>query len=298
MSITSTIESIIHSICNPKELIRDIVISNYNTIQDFDLGLVIPTHNRPEYLKYVLYTLKHSVNFPQKLVILIFDDNSNDNTCELIKRFDIADVPIIRIFTNRVNGLVSNNYGNTVLPGSIFPFSIRYGMEILFSLGAKYVMNNDSDSIFSKNWLNKTLTALETIHEPNYILAGFRCQQKYHAIKQENDVLPLLESFGGVNFTINKNMFNSHVKDFIYDYTFDWKLVEQCRNNGIPMYLMKPSIVQHIGINSVIVRFGKVNTDTHTDLDKGITDEDIEKLNEFVKTNDSFPFADDFIYYN
>ena len=132
----------------------------------------------------------------------------------------------------------------------------------------------------------------------SFILSGFKCQERYHKIKQDSDILPLLESFGGINFTINKNMFNSHVKHLIYDYMFDWNLVEQCRNNSIPMYLMKPSIIQHIGINSVIIRFGKVNIDTHTDLDMGITDDNIEKLNDFVKTNDAFPFADDFIYKN
>lgn len=298
MSIISNIENIIYDICNPKELINKIVISNYNTLEDFDLGLVIPTHNRPDYLKYVLYTLKKSNILSKKIVILIFDDNSNENTCELINRFDIPNVPIIRIFTNRVNGLVPKIYDHTVLPGSIFPFSIRYGIEILFSLGAKYVMNNDSDSIFSKNWLDKTIDALETINDPFYILTGFKCQQKYHPIKQDRDVLPLLETFGGVNFVLNKNMFNTHVKHLIHDHTFDWKLVDNCRNNNIPIYLIKPSIVQHIGINSVIIRFGKINTDTHTDLDKSITDDDIEKLNDFVKTNDSFPFADDFIYFN
>ena len=49
----------------------------------------------------------------------------------------------------------------------------------------------------------------------------------FHRIKQDNPVLPTLESFGGVNFTIHKDMFFNHVKHLIYDYSFDWKLVDQ-----------------------------------------------------------------------
>lgn len=297
MSNNSYIEDVIYSICKPKELIRKVVITKYDTVEQFDLGLVIPTHNRPDYLKYVLYTLKHSNISSKKVVILIFDDNSNENTCELISRFTMDNVPIIRIFTNRICGLVTNS-GTTILPGSVFPFSIRYGMEILFTLGAKYVMNNDSDSIFSKNWLDKTIDTLESIKDPYYILAGFKCQQRYHRIKQNNPVLPTLESFGGVNFTIHKDMFFNHVKHLIYDYSFDWKLVDQCKHNNIPMYLSTPSIVQHIGIKSAIIRGIVTQTEkTNADLDEIITEDDILVLDNAVKTDDSFPFADDFLYF-
>lgn len=298
MVINEQISNIIYNICNPKELVNKVVISNYNSLKEFDIGLIIPTHNRPEYLKYVLHTLKMSNISSKRLVILIFDDNSNENTCELINRFNIDNVPIIRIFTNNVHGLVPNNSGGTVLPGSIFPFTIRYGMEILFSLGAKYVMNNDSDSIFSKNWFDKTINALNIIQEPYYVLAGFKCQQKYHSIKVDSDIMPILHSFGGVNFTINKEMFFNHVKGLIYDYTFDWTIVDHCKYNNIPIYLIKPSIVQHIGMKSVIIRGGVINTDTHTNINVEINDTDIDELDTIVRANSDFPFADDFIYRN
>lgn len=289
----SKIYELIHSICHPG-LINEFIIENEEQLQRrHSLGLMIPTFNRPEYLKYVFYSLSLST-IKKPIIILIFDDGSDEITQKLIKDFKLSQsIPIIKIFTNKVQLVKQDSH--TILPGSAFPFTIRYGSEILFQLGVTYVMNSDSDAIFARNWLYVLFTMLDKIEDPRFILAGFRCADKFHKVTFNYPEYCHLESFGGINYTCNKRTFYEIIKENIYDYSFDWKISDVCRENNITIYLTKPSIVQHIGIHSSIIR-GSINHlekcyDYCTD---NLTIDMLTTLDTVVKGLDDIPHADDF----
>ena len=284
----------IHAICHPG-MIKDIVIENEQALASasFQLGIVIPTFNRPEYLKYVFYSISQSNLANQKIVFLIFDDDSSETTMTLIKDFKLDTIPIIKIFSNRLNLTKQNSY--TVLPGSAFPFTVRYGCQILFELGCQYVMNSDSDAMVSYEWLTTVHTTLEQIKDPYFILAGFRCQDSYHKVISEGSSYARLASLGGINMTFNKATFYDKMKDLIHDYSFDWKITESFNRQGIPIYLTKPSIVQHIGVHSSIIRgennaLSKCYDYTHEEL----SIDKINELNRAVQLVPNFPFATDY----
>jgi glycosyltransferase involved in cell wall biosynthesis len=290
----SATHHIIRSICHP-ELVKEIKIEQEELLadNDFYIGIVIPTFNRPEYLKYTLFSLSHSDLKSRKIVILIFDDGSAECTEQLIKEFTIEHVPIIKIFSNKINIVHQNNY--TILPGNAFPYTIRYGCEILFNLGAKYVMNSDSDAMFCPNWLSIIDSTLMHIHDEQFILAGFRCADKFHRVTYEGEHYRKLVTLGGINYLCNRNTFFNTVQSCIYDYAFDWILSSVCEQKQITIYLTKQSIVQHIGVHSSIIR-GENNYLSKC-YECNVADITLDKMIELdnaVKQLHDFPHADDF----
>ena len=276
-------------------LVKEIVIENEELITSdgFYLGIMIPTFNRPEYLKYTLFSLARSDLDVCKIAVVIFDDGSEEYTENLIRKFTIEGVPIIKIFINRLKLVTQNEY--TILPGSAFPLTIRYGCEILFHIGAYYVMNTDSDTMFTKNWLSILTRALRHIVEEHFILAGFRCADSFHRVIHEGDVMGQLASFGGANYTCNRPTFFNFLKDHINDYAFDWALSAVCNQNHLPIYLTKPSLVQHIGVHSSIIR-GSNNmlAKCYETTEDEITFDKMQELDTAVKQLPHFPFALDF----
>jgi len=286
----SKINELIYSICHPG-LINEIIIENENLISNHSLGIVIPTFNRLEYLKYVFYSLSLS-DITESIILLIFDDGSEEITQQLIREFKL-NIPIIKIFTNKLNLVQQDLY--TILPGSAFPFTIRYGFDILFQLGTTYVMNSDSDAIFAINWMQILFTLLRRIEDPRFILSGFRCVGDIHRVTFDYPDYAHLSSFGGVNFTCNKQTFYEIAKDNIYDFTFDWKLSSACNDNNITIYLTKPSIIQHIGVHSSIIRSS--NNQLSKCYDCNVNDITVDMLiclDKSVKKLENFPVAHDF----
>ena len=286
----SKVFDLIYSICHPG-LIKEIIIENENLISNHSLGIVIPTFNRPEYLKYVFYSLSLS-DITESIILLIFDDGSEEITQQLIRGFKL-DIPIIKIFTNKLN--LVQQYSYTILPGSAFPFTIRYGFDILFQLGVTYVMNSDSDAIFAMNWMHILFTMLGKIEDNHFILSGFRCVGNIHKVTFDYPSYAHLSSFGGVNFTCNKRTFYEFAKDNIYDFKFDWILSSVCNNNNITIYLTKPSIIQHIGVHSSIIRGSNNQLSKCYDCNvDDITVDMLISLDKSVKQLDNFSYANDF----
>jgi len=285
---------LINTICHPG-MIKEIVIENESALSSgsFRLGVVIPTFNRPEYLKYTLFSIANSDLSDYRIVFLIFDDTSTEDTVQLIRDFKLGSIPIIKIFTNRINLTKQNNY--TVLPGSAFPFTIRYGCDILFQLGCEYVMNSDSDAMVCHDWLRIVNTTLDKIKDKYFILSGFRCQDTYHKVLHDGPDYAVLRSLGGISMTFNKDTFYGVMKESIYDYSFDWIISYTCKRHNYPIYLTKPSIVQHIGVHSSIIR-GSNNAlaECYKYTQEELTVDKLRDLSAAVQAAPNFPFSADY----
>ena len=276
-------------------MVKEVVIENEAALSSgsFRLGVVIPTFNRPEYLKYTLFSIANSDLSGQSSVFLLFDDTSAEDTVQLIRDFKLGSIPIIKIFTNRINLTKQNNY--TVLPGSAFPFTIRYGCDILFQLGCEYVMNSDSDAMVCHDWLRIVNTTLDKLQDKYFILSGFRCQESYHKVLSEGPDYALLNSLGGISMTFNKATFYDTMYDSIYDYSFDWILSDTFKKRNYPIYLTKPSIVQHIGVHSSIIR-GENNalSKCYEYTQEELTIDKLRDLSAAVQAAPQFPFSADY----
>jgi hypothetical protein len=156
-------------------------------------------------------------------------------------------------------------------------------------------MNSDSDAMFCPNWLSIIDSTLMHIHDEQFILAGFRCADKFHRVTYEGEHYRKLVTLGGINYLCNRNTFFNTVQSCIYDYAFDWILSSVCEQKQITIYLTKQSIVQHIGVHSSIIR-GENNYLSKC-YECNVADITLDKMIELdnaVKQLHDFPHADDF----
>jgi GR25 family glycosyltransferase involved in LPS biosynthesis len=237
-------------------LIKELVICNKDYIKDkYDYGIVIPTYNRPDYLKYTLQALIISNINLFNIIFIIFDDGSEDkNTLELINKFNLKNIPIIKIYSNRYNLLQKNDLHNTIIAGSCYPYSIKFSYDILFRLNCKYVINLDSDAMVCYDWLIILNNFINKINDEYFILSGFKNDGTTHKIKEEYNDHYILNGFGGINIIFNKKTFYDIIYEQIYDTAYDWYIMEVVKSKNIKIYSLKPSIVQHIGFNTSIIR--------------------------------------------
>jgi GR25 family glycosyltransferase involved in LPS biosynthesis len=294
------------------DLIKEIIIENKQFLKNqYDFGIVMPTYNRPDYLKYTLQSLKISNTSVFDIIFILFDDGSeNINTIELLKNFNLENVPIIKIYTNRLKLVKSKEGMNTLLPGSCYPYSIKFGYEFIFRLNSKYAINLDSDAMVNHDWLLSinNFTSKFNLND-RFILSGFRSDGTTHKIIEECADYYIQNGFGGINIIFNKKTFYEIIYNQIYDHAYDWYTMRVCEKENVKIYLLKPSIVQHIGFNTSIIRgienvksynhdnyiqsdiFKYSNTDTNIDT---INYDILLELDNTSKKSIDFPFSCDF----
>ena len=265
-------------------LIKKITIENTKKLKNrYDYGIVIPTYNRSDYLQHTLNGISISNLSVFDILFIIFDDGSeNIETIQLIENFNLQNIPIIKIFTNRIN-LNKTENGNTFLPGSCFPYSLRFGYEIAFCLNSEYVINLDSDAIVCHDWLIIINNFFLVKDLPKlFILSGFN-DINTHKFIESYDEYNLSKSFGGINIIFNKMTFYEIIYNLIYDFAYDWIISNYCAENNIPIFSLKTSIVQHIGFETSIIRgIENIKNFSHenyltTDINKHKISEDIHQ---------------------
>ncbi len=122
--------------------------------------IVIPAHNEAQFIGHTLKSLSEQTIKPDKLVVV--DDQSSDNTGQIVKEF-AAKFPFI--------SLVTTNSSEAHLPGSKVIKAFNYGLEQLdenFDVICKF----DADLIFPANYLE---TISEHYEDPHLGMAGGFC---------------------------------------------------------------------------------------------------------------------------
>jgi GR25 family glycosyltransferase involved in LPS biosynthesis len=293
-------------------LIKEIIIENKQNLKSqYDYGIVMPTYNRPDYLKYTLQSLKISNTSVFDIIFIIFDDGSeNISTIELLKNFNLENIPIIKIYTNRLKLVKSKEGTNTLLPGSCYPYSIKFGYEFIFRLNCKYAINIDSDAMVTHDWLLSINNFCSKFNSNDrFILSGFRSDGTTHKIIEEFKDYYIQNGFGGINIIFNKKTFYEVIYNQIYDHAYDWYTMRVCEKQNIKIYLLKPSIVQHIGFNTSIIRgienvklydhenYIQNDLSKNTNIDSNLDNINYDILQELDNTSKKsidFPFSSDF----
>ena len=206
--------------------------------KQFDTGLVIPTWNRPAVLKRSLASLRASEL--NDLVIVIADDASNiKETLDLIKEFDIPDVPLIRMIRKQKMGTgVGAN--------------IRNGWELLLDrLECRHLAVLDSDTVLKKDWLQRLRALHRQLKQdhPRLILSGFNTPK--HPILQRGNGYCVKKSLGGLNMFFDSQLYTELLHARTYDELWDWGFVRLCQAQDIPLFAVCPSVIQHIGHHGI-----------------------------------------------
>jgi mannosyltransferase OCH1-like enzyme len=226
-----------------------IIYNKFNSNKTYRFGCVIPFYNREFFVKNTINSISDSF-LPNDLLFIIIDDGSH---------------PAIKIELNHDYILIQKdrNYG--------ISNSLSIGWDIAYILGIEYMLNLDSDTNISTNWISRLLSISKKFND-NAIVTGFNGQ--YHKIITIDKECCIKKSIGGINIWFHKNIY-SVVRPALTSYNiisesineilnninlygtnpkihkkyngWDWGLVSLCKNKQIKLICANPSVVQHIG---------------------------------------------------
>jgi len=248
------------------------------------VGILIPVFNRPEYLRKCLWSLER-VELPEDCELLLIDDVSTDTSVN----------EMINLFV----GSNSNRWKRTNVANLGVKGSLLNGYDWLFGHGCTHVINFDSDAIIHPSCVTQLLeyykqgTLLTAFHSTTRAANG----DERHIIKSTQKYTYLKESVGGINFCIDKEAYEKHVKPALDVPVGNWDFMACVSAKGA--YCLKQSLVQHIGFDSSLNHFENPDTaDTFhywnlpdvtllcIDSNKDRIQEPLKKCTEWIKFGD------------
>jgi glycosyltransferase involved in cell wall biosynthesis len=201
--------------------------------------IAVPTYNRLDFVKKMAASLYRSdLSIPHN--IRIYDDCSTEyGTNELSKIFPAA-------------ASITRNKTNVRADTNMYLFYRDF-----LSTTDEYLFNADSDLIFQKGWLPRSL---DMIKETDGVLTLFNANS-HPAKKIINEKFCIKDTIGaaGTLFTrsrIEELMRNFFIIDKIGVRSFDWKWSNYFTQHNIPIYCVNESLVQHIGYTGQTTVFG------------------------------------------
>lgn len=170
-------------------------------------------------------------------VIIIVDDCSTDEeTLELIRKFRISNVWIGKIFLPKNRGIKN---------------SLLEGCSVALSVHPDLLINLDGDAIVKPDFI-KRLTELHTEH-PDHIISGFNSLNVdakgnlRNPIIEEHENHYLKKHANGINMCFTPEQYEKHIKPALRKAQGNW---DYDSTNSKGFVIAKPSLVQHIGVNS------------------------------------------------
>ena len=221
------------------------VLIFYNQYK-YDYGIVILCHNRPEFLKKTLNSLRNS-NLSNTLICIIDDSSTNTETINLVKNFSLTKNKIIK-HTNKSNLGIDR--------------SLQIGFDLLYPY-CKFMLNIDSDVIVKKNWLQKLKSTYYTSRYTTLskvIVTGFNCTSScLHKIIKSYNTFHHKKSIGGINMFFHRSLYHTFFRKILTNRNkqrtkirgWDWDIVNEATKKNILLIATNPSVVQHIGITGI-----------------------------------------------
>ena len=256
-------------------LINDIIVNNINLESDkFYFGIIIPVFNRYYVTKIFLECLKKNVNF-DSVVFCIVDDGSNNNVLEELNDLKNSNIKCVIVQCKRQ---IDNIFGtdNTNIPGSLYPFTLYIGHEIIKN-NCKILGVLDSDAIITPDYFKICKSFTKNLDMNNVIFSAFNSCSDCHKISGKdkiNDTEILYKNMvGGISQFYSVELYNK----FKYKFTgeespnywacdYDFQISNYMMKNNKKYVCLKNSIVQHIGIKSTMIRVGVEHNHNDSDI--------------------------------
>jgi GT2 family glycosyltransferase len=243
----------VHQLCvKSTKCLNEIKESIYNKVKEIQpkptlkLGLLINCYERPDELKRTLDSLKKSA-IPVGTLIVIINDASTDTMVQpLIDSLNMKNVKILR-WRNMVNkGIVEN---------------LRDGFEYLFNNDCDFLCNLDSDAEVQPDWLIR----LHEVHEQNRpcFVTGFNAKHPMFKHIEERHNCIKIPYLLGINMYFENTMYMMVYNALKANLSFDFELSGIAEDKGIPIYVTKPSVVEHIGEKSTLKHTGELKSKEH-----------------------------------
>jgi glycosyltransferase involved in cell wall biosynthesis len=199
----------------------------------YQIGLVMTTYNRPDYLERCLESLAKS-RFSETLLLLVDDASDDSRTLEMIHAFNPPNIPVLKAFRLQKEGCAM--YEN-----------LRYGWDLLREqYDCTYLTNLDPDTIVRKEWRQKILALYEREQANGpLIVTGFNAHQ--HPILGTSKQYYHKKSLGGLNLFFDVNLYEQLVRPSLVGIDWDWRVVTAMHKENYRILCTRPSVIQHIG---------------------------------------------------
>ena len=224
--------------------------SSTQLLSQVEVGLVLPTFNRYDYLCKCTESLAQG--HYEHVALVIVDDASDDpNTQRLVAEFELPGVPIFRARRRLKEGFLVHE-------------NLRFGWDLLCQhTSCSQLCVLDSDTIVRAHWLEQLHTHYPALQERygSVILSGFNAIE-HPAIHNERDHC-LKRSVGGCNLYFSRDIYEDWLRSILVEH-WDWRMVEQTQEREVSIACLRPSVVQHIGQHG-IWSGGLANFDFATD---------------------------------
>lgn len=190
------------------------------------VALIIPVHNRPEYLQQCLASISRT-DLPKDLLLILVNDASTDNKAiELFNSFELKGAKIERYHYEKNQGI-----RNVLL----------FAFDHCFNNGIDICINLDSDAIVRRDFFTRLLA----LHGDS-IVSGFNCNNPKNPILKDDKDHVSRQHCNGINMCMNKAQYEKIVRPaLLKDGNWDFN-----STNKKPFVITKPSVVQHIGMVS------------------------------------------------
>lgn len=208
------------------------------------IALIIPTFNRPKYLKQCLDSVKNTYLKEGSLIYIIDDGSTDEETLKLINEFEKPGCITEKIFKQ-------TNVGSydSMLTAYEYCYS-KYEYVIL--IGSDIIVNN---------YFYDMMTYYYTLF-PNNIISGFNTLTiseiglPRHPVVEDCGFYVKKNTSGSACFGFNKKIYDKFFKKTLEDLhkknskCYDTISTKNASNEGSHVICTVPSVVEHIGIES------------------------------------------------
>lgn len=209
------------------------------------IAIVIPTYNRPDYLRQCLDSLS-AATLPKETNIYLIDDGSkNSDTLDMVTSYTHKGA--------NVSYSTNNHLGVC--------HQLQVGFNQAVSEGNEILINLDSDAIVSENFVEILIGLLEKF--PDHIITGFdtrttnRDGSTRHKIIEDHteEGYVTKRTIGGINMVMTPGTYEAFVKPALKmtakkGGNWDHLACHEIMKMGKPIICAVPSQIEHIGIQS------------------------------------------------
>jgi len=202
-------------------------------------GVVIPIFNRPKYLRQCLDSLKKLTTKPD-IYILVDDCSIDPETHQLTWEFTASERNVHLIKSRQNLGVRA---------------SLASGIEVAFQCGCDFVINLDSDMIVKPHFI-RVMADLKKRYPAN-IVSGINCMMRQKTGEERNPLLYehedhyLKKYVAGQCLGFYAEQYAKFIKPALkINGNWDHNASIACDHQGLAMIVCKPSVAQHIGMES------------------------------------------------
>ena len=208
------------------------------------VALIVTIYNRPEYLKKCFDSLSKA-NFPSETTIYLIDDASTDQSVaavcdEFTRRMEHCEIPTV-MYKKDINSGIKE--------------SLKIGVKAAFDDGHDIFINLDGDAVVKPNFIYALLTI--KFKCPDKIVSGFNCVSPTNPNVFDKGDYYLKQYCNGINACFTKDLYEKYIVPGLEKHgNWDYNASVVAKNDSVMFAVTKPSVVQHIGLNSSMGHMG------------------------------------------